>query len=492
MGTANFTIGHFSDTHLGYEAYPGLSASGNNQRGEDMVRAMRNVAEDIRAFDPPLVIHAGDVTERPKVDIRYMLVAQQLFTRLAEIRPDGSRRQVVIVAGNHEQPRSRKEVCWLELMSSIPGVTVVANSYQVLRFIGGQNDVPAELDGVAVHCLPHDTLKEIDFTTVVPDPSASANILVAHGVAMGSELFTRAIGREYPIDGDMLARDWDYGALGHFHKRGPVSSGRRQGMDRVWYSGSPEHVSFRDLKDNNAGKGYLRVKLQGPALEVTPVDLPIRSMFRLPVIDATGKSAEQITEQMRANLASANLTGAVVGQIVEGVTRDMWSLIDISSVRKAAKDALHYEVSARYGQAEKIQGEVGQGGGLGDLALILDEQIAVTTPVVIAEDVKRLATKLLGSVMAAGIEAPSDESSTEASGEPVAEDSAQEPLIDSVLEGVAELVTDEAAEPAPALKRAPAKKAATKKAGATKTKTAAAKKAAGTTTTKTTDEEMGA
>lgn len=384
---------------MGYEAYPALSASGNNQRGEDMVRALRNVVEDIRSWDPDLVIHAGDVTEKPKVDIRYMLVSQRLFTQLAEIRPDGSRRQVIIVAGNHEQPRSRKEACWLELMGSIPGVKVVTNGFEIVRFSSSTPEVPAALDGVAVHCLPHDTLKEIDWSTVVPDPTASANIISAHGVAMGSELFTRAIGREYPIDGDCLARDWDYGALGHFHKRGPVASGRRSGVDRVWYSGSTEYVSFRDLKDNGDGKGYLRVEVKGPELVVSPINLPIRSMFRLPVIDATGKSAEEITQALRANIAAANLTGAVVGQIVEGVTRDMWSLLDIAAVRQEAKDALHYEISARYQQSEvTATGEVAS--GLGDLALILDDQINQSVSKGIADDVKNLATKLLGSALA--------------------------------------------------------------------------------------------
>jgi len=398
MGTAKFTIGHLSDTHLGYEAYPALSASGNNQRGEDIVRSFKNVVDDIRAYDPPLVIHAGDVTEKPKVDIRYMLVAQHYFSKLAEIRPDGSRRQVVIVAGNHEQPRSRKEACWLELLRTIPGVHVVADGYQVLRFNSTVADCPREIEGVSVHGLPHDSLKEVDFSVVVPDPEASANVLVSHGVAMGSELFTRAIGREYPIDSDMLSRAWDYVALGHFHKRGPVGGYKRRGVDYVWYCGSHERISFRDLRDNGDGKGYLRVTIDGPTLDVKPVDLPVRAMFRLPVVDGTDLSAEEITDRLKANLDAANISGAIVGQIVEGVTRDLWSLLDISSVRQHAKDALHYEISARYATAEKVEGSSATS-SLGDLELVLDQQIKAGVSKNLADDVRALAVKLLGSAL---------------------------------------------------------------------------------------------
>jgi DNA repair exonuclease SbcCD nuclease subunit len=401
MHTATFRIGHTSDTHLGYEAYPALSASGNNQRGEDMVRAFINVCEDIEAWDPSLVIHAGDVTEKPKVDIRYMLVAQRYFSRLAGIRPDGSRRQVIIVAGNHEQPHSRKEVCWLELLKSIPGIRVVTDTYRVERYVGGVDSCPVELDGLAIHAIPHDTLKELDSVSVVPDPEASANVLITHGVAMGSELFLRSLGREFPIDGDMLAREWDYVALGHFHKRGPVAVGRRAGVDRVWYSGSSEHVSFRDLRDNNDGKGYLRVEINGPELMVNTVTLKVRPMFRLPVVDGTGMSAQEITEAMRANLAVADITGAVVGQVIEGVTRDMWSLLDISSVRVGAREALHYEITPRFIQPKKVD-SLGTNSGLGELAIVLEEQIVTGVDPKIADGVRTLATSLLGSALHAG------------------------------------------------------------------------------------------
>lgn len=73
--------------------------------------------------------------------------------------------------------------------------------------------------------------------------------------AGGSELFRRSMGREYAIATDVLSRDWDYVALGHWHKRGPVplvSTGAAKNCDtgRVWYAGSSENMGFGDLRDH--------------------------------------------------------------------------------------------------------------------------------------------------------------------------------------------------------------------------------------------------
>jgi DNA repair exonuclease SbcCD nuclease subunit len=328
-------IAHLSDTHLGYEAYPALSVAGNNQRGEDVVRAMSNVVNDIIAWGPDLVIHSGDVLEKPRTEIRYMLVAQQLFRKLAAHCP------VVVIAGNHELPRSRKEACWLDLLGGTQNLHVIANRYEIIR--------PSGLPGVAIHGVPHDVLKEIDQRVIEPC-DGELNILTAHGVASGSELFLRSLGREYAIDADTLLKNWAYGALGHWHRQGPVNLGATGVAKNIWYAGSPENMGFRDLRDNTDGRGYLRVTLDddGGNLRVSPVHLPIRPMFRLPVADGSGLDGDGIVEKLIENIKSADMTGAVVGQVVTGVNRDLWSLVDVSKVRIAAKDALQYEITVKY------------------------------------------------------------------------------------------------------------------------------------------------
>lgn len=375
-------IAHLSDTHLGYEAYPALSAAGNNQRGEDIVRAMNNVVNDILAWGPDLVIHSGDVLERPKTDIRYMLVAQKLFRRLAAVAP------VVVIAGNHELPRSRKEACWLDLLAGTENLHVVTNNYEVIR--------PKSLDGVNIHAVPHDVLKEIDQSVVVPSPSG-LNILTSHGVATGSELFLRSLGREYAIEADTLLRDWKYVALGHWHRQGPVNLGATGVRQNIWYAGSPENMGFRDLRDNGEQRGYLRVTVEDDGTcQVVPVQIPTRSMFRLPVLEGAGLESGEIAEALVARVQGAEIEGAVVGQVVTGVGRDLWSLVDVAKVRGSAKGALHYEITVKYPLVEL--GEPGaRGDGMGAFEAAAKAEVAKLVPESLQPAVLEKAKALVGT-----------------------------------------------------------------------------------------------
>ena len=380
-------VAHLSDTHIGYEAYKTVSASGENQRAVDFAKAFISAVDAIILADPELVIHSGDVADRTQIPIRLMLLIRQQFTRLASIRPDGSRRQLVVVAGNHEIPRNRKEACFLELFKGLPGVQIVSKDYTVLDFTnpsltGGSSPT---LDNVLVHALPHEALKSTDFSIVTPRPE-KINILSSHGVAGGSELYVRSLGREFAIPTDVLARGWDYGALGHWHKQGPVNivstGGKRKtknslkevslahverdeegftpGIDyldpnqeaqvgRLWYAGSTENSGFGDLRDNGTKRGWLLVQIQKGALPIVERKwVNIRAMFRLPAISCTGKSPDEITDLMLTQLKEANPAGAVVGQIINDVTPQIWSLVDLPKIRKSATLALNYEVQVRY------------------------------------------------------------------------------------------------------------------------------------------------
>lgn len=381
----SFRLGHLSDTHIGYEAYKALSASGENQRSVDIAKAFVTAVSEIVESDPALVIHSGDLADRTVIPIRLILLIRQQLQRLAGIRPDGTRRQVVLLAGNHELPRQRKEACFLHLFDGLPGVQVVTRDYTQLRFPDSGISAGRDplLEDVVVHALPHDALKTTDFDLVRPLPGM-VNVLTAHGVAGGSELYLRSLGREFTIPTEVLARAWEYGALGHWHKQGPVplmatGAGADTEKGRVWYAGSSENMGFGDLKENGTRRGWLHVTVRAgldPLVERRFV--PIRSMLRLPVLDGTGLDPNAITEALIERVRAASTSGAVVGQIVENVPRDVWSLVDVAKVRSSAGDALHYEVSLRSRQREITKdGETPAkplARGLGDVEAVLVER----------------------------------------------------------------------------------------------------------------------
>lgn len=378
-------LAHLSDTHIGYEAYKQLSANGENQRSVDIAKAFVAAVGEIVEADPPLVIHSGDLSDRTIIPIRLMLLIRHQIQRLAALRPDGTRRQLVIIAGNHELPRNRKEACFLHLFDGLPGVHVVTRDYTQVTFpgVGISVGCDASLADVVVHALPHDALKTVDFDVVQPLPDKT-NILTAHGVAGGSELYLRSLGREFTIPTGMLSRSWEYGALGHWHKQGPVplvsTGATTPDSGRVWYAGSTENMGFGDLRENGTRRGWLHVTIKpGAVPEVDRRYVPIRTMMRLPVLDGAALTPEQLADALIARIRVESVSGAVVGQIVENVTRDVWSLVDLVKVRAAAGDALHYEVSLRIRTSVDSVGkeERPTGRGLGDADRVLEE-VAIT------------------------------------------------------------------------------------------------------------------
>ena len=412
-----FPLAHVSDTHIGYE--PSLlkarAADGENQRGRDIISAFHRAVDDIVAWDPPLVVHSGDVAERHGIPVRHMLFVQSELARLAGRRADGSRRQVVVIAGNHDAPAHRREPCFLELFAGhLPGVHIVTDRMKVIDFTA-VSDAPAELAGVAVTAVPHDTLKDIEhlglFDTISPQADRT-NILVGHGVAGGSTLYHRSIGREYALPTEVLGRDWDYVALGHWHKQGPIHLNARSDSERsrIWYAGSLENLGFGDLMDNHRPRGWLKVTVNPselPDVETSPV--PIRPMFRLPVIDAAGKSPADITDKVLANAQAAHDAGtiaeAVIEQIIVNVPRDIWNLVDTAAAVELMDPALHYAISPKWlKQTADVDGTVDPGdvvGGYEFYRQLIETDIApevlAGVDAGIAEDVTALLFSLLRS-----------------------------------------------------------------------------------------------
>ena len=350
-----FTLAHLSDTHLGLRQFEARTPTGTNVREQDLVRAYRNVVDDIIRTDPPLVIHSGDVYEAPVVKLRHQKLFQASLETLTR-RADGTTRVVIVISGNHDQPSDVREPAAIELNTPIKGVHVVTSTYEQIfldtdvRLLGADE----ALTDVVVHALPHDQLRTIDWDLVRPVPG-KINILTCHGVVGGSELYMRTKGREYAINAEVLQRGWHYVALGHWHKRGPVPTGQYTTLSTpIWYAGSPENNDFGEAQgpDGTEGRGWLEVEVSNfydtaddpTPPKVTGHDLPIRAMYTLADVDAQGKTAEVIQAELVAAVAGQELTGTVVRQKVLNADRDEWALVDVDAVRKAAKHTMWYEL----------------------------------------------------------------------------------------------------------------------------------------------------
>lgn len=426
-------VAHLSDTHIEFEQYPVTSpSSGRNQRGQDVLRAMAQVVDDITDWDPPLVIHSGDVADKAVISYRGQRQIQTAFDRMT-VRPDGTRRMAVVISGNHDQPRDPREHCHLEpALRPLTSVAVVTNKYEVVDCADyvARGEAPAELANVVVHCVPHDTLKTIDWSEVHPLPGR-INIFTSHGVVGGSELYRRCVGREYAIPIDVLTRGWDYAALGHWHKPGPVAvGGMSESTTPVYYAGSTENCGFSDLRDGVEGRGYNRVSVTlGEVPKVERRVLPIRAMFRLPAIDAAGLTYEELDAALHANVEANEIAGAVVDQRVTGVNRDTWAVVDVAAVKRKASHALWYQVTPVFTRANGADPEATEPSErLGDLGAVLAEKAMELLPEQDErEKVMALARKFLGSALREGPDGPAESEEGQPSADPQQPDPRHEP-----------------------------------------------------------------
>jgi len=272
-------IAHLSDTHLGYRAfYKADPQTGRNQRSVDVERAYETVISDILTRNVDLVIHSGDVFHHT----RPTYAAMRAFVRQTR-RLEEAGLPVLVIAGNHDTPRLR---------ASGSVFSVLELALPKVRFVTGydQETIPYESLNLVVCAVPHGRLAEPVPPTVFPEPGA-INVLVTHGLVPNLEIRgrQRELGEE-ELTEVMLDPEFDYIALGHYHKA-------MKPRQNAWYAGSTERMGWGDER---VQPGYWLVELSGPGQppEVTRVPIETRPMRTLPSVNGEGYDARDIADRV--------------------------------------------------------------------------------------------------------------------------------------------------------------------------------------------------
>ena len=108
-------IAHLADMHLGFRQFQRLDASGVNQREVDVAAAFRRAVDAVIAQRPDAVVLAGDLFHSVRPTNRAIIEA---FTGLRRLREALPAAPVVLIAGNHDTPRSVEAGSILKLMST--------------------------------------------------------------------------------------------------------------------------------------------------------------------------------------------------------------------------------------------------------------------------------------------------------------------------------------------------------------------------------------
>src|SRR6059036_2714425 len=114
-------LAHLADLHLGFRQYDRQTPRGGNQREADVAEAFRRAVDDLLEQRPDLILFAGDVFHSVRPTNPAILFLFQQLHRLRVALPETP---IVLIAGNHDTPRSVETGTILKLYEAL-GVEVV-------------------------------------------------------------------------------------------------------------------------------------------------------------------------------------------------------------------------------------------------------------------------------------------------------------------------------------------------------------------------------
>ena len=335
---------HLSDLHLGFRQFQRTTQTGINQREADVAASFRQAIDKAIEIRPDLILIAGDVFHTVRPTNPAIIHAFTQFQRLMQALPGTD---VVMVAGNHDMPRSSETTCILRLFRPL-GIHIVDTQPERITLRDGALSVLAVPD-----LPPH----EIHFDQ---DPNARFNVLLVHGEVEDSiPRHTERVGLTIPRT---VLEDpkWDYIALGDYHvykKVGP----------KAFYCGAIDYTSSNpwgelaeELTQKLPGKRMLEWDLESGKQRFHKID-PVREFHDLPPIDGRGMSSADLDAAIAAAVAavSGGIDGKVVRLVARDVPRHVARELDHKALRDLQKRALHFMLDTR--RPDVVRAVVGGG-----------------------------------------------------------------------------------------------------------------------------------
>jgi DNA repair protein SbcD/Mre11 len=340
-------LAHIADPHLGIRQYHRQTSAGINQREADIAQAFRAAIDGVIAARPDAVVVAGDLFHSVRPTNYAIVFAFRQFQRLREALPNAP---VVLIAGNHDTPRTVETGSILRLFEEL-GVDVATDEPRRLVY--------PELD-LSIFAVPREAILSAEPPALQPEGPQKHQVLVAHFEVEG----------EYPLGhvateygGAVINRrelhleGWTYIALGHYHTQHQVAK-------NAWYAGSLDYIGpniwgeAADESDHGShGKGWLLVDLETGRVDRRPVPAA-RAVLDLEPVRAEGKSAEAVDALIAERIASA--PGGISDQIVRlrvfDIPRYVARELNHAEVRGFKAEALHFQLDFRRPELHRTVG----------------------------------------------------------------------------------------------------------------------------------------
>ena len=226
---------HIADTHLGLSQFNRLDPeSGMNLREKQIYDNFLSAVDRIIAEKPDVLVHAGDLFDTVKPKTRAYTTVLEALERL-----HAAGIPIVIIAGNHSMVKTRYTTSPFEVLTYHPGDIFAAYSFRYEK---------VEIGDTMFHLIPN-MLRPEDYRTAYDQVEFSRdhhNVLVTHGLATAIKDKRLATVAEHELDTTILSDQFDYIALGHYHRQSRI-------MENAWYSGSIEYLSYGEISDPKGG-----------------------------------------------------------------------------------------------------------------------------------------------------------------------------------------------------------------------------------------------
>jgi exonuclease SbcD len=331
-------IAHLADIHLGFRQYHRQTPRGVNQREADVAQAFRTALDGVIAAAPDVVLLAGDLFHSVRPTNAAIVFAFRELQRLRQALPAAP---VVLIAGNHDTPRSAETGSILRLYQELAIDTALDEPRRLAW---------PDLD-LSVLAVPYPALRGPERPVLRPDGPERHQVLMLHGELEGvypPEISGAAWGGVMVRRQEVAPADWSYVALGHYHVQHQVEP-------RMWYAGATEYTTsnpWSELRDEHRhgrpGKAWLLIDLDRGEVLRQPVPAA-RRLLDLPPLYADGLTAAELDRLLRERLDAVDggFADQILRQVVFNVPRTLARQLDHAALRAIRAAALHYQLDLR-------------------------------------------------------------------------------------------------------------------------------------------------
>jgi len=283
---------------LGFIDYSSDDQAVLKEREADAYKAVAAVVDHALAVKPDFVIHTGDFFHRPSPYNKAMVEAGKQFKRLSDAGIP-----FYMIAGNHDLPRSEDTQAIHALYEMFDGCKIFYD----------QKYSSLDCGKFILHALPHiifDKDHNEEIQKIAVTDSSKPNILMMH-LSMPVSIYKEEEpgGGIFPADRLEVLKDFDYVALGHWHRFNHMKN-----YGNVCYAGSTERINAGEADHD---KGFVEVTLNGRAPEIKFVKIETRRYLNIQVEKCDTKSREEIIGEITKAVNGDDLSEAIVKVILE-------------------------------------------------------------------------------------------------------------------------------------------------------------------------------